>query len=138
LGRQDLILIVEILGLGIWSLRDYKSRSKESERHTLNERTFGELKRGKSLQQEGKFANPKEGKRHKSQDSVGTKIEVKINIGTKIEIDFLLPVQQCIISLYSRSCEGLLDCTGRIYLWLLGHTGSTLFGTVGHGFRGRS
>jgi hypothetical protein len=36
-GRQDLILIVEILGLGIWSLRDYKSRSKESERHTLCE-----------------------------------------------------------------------------------------------------
>jgi hypothetical protein len=29
-------LTVEILGLGIWSLRDYKSRSKESERHTLS------------------------------------------------------------------------------------------------------
>jgi hypothetical protein len=36
LRRQDLILIVEILGLGIWSLRDYKNRSKESERHTLS------------------------------------------------------------------------------------------------------
>jgi hypothetical protein len=38
LGRQDLILIVEILGLGIWPLRDYRSGSKESERHTLCEK----------------------------------------------------------------------------------------------------
>jgi hypothetical protein len=62
----------------------------------LNERTFGELKRGREEEfaargEEG--TNPKEGKRHKSQDNMGTKIEVKINIGTKIEIDFLLSVQ---------------------------------------------
>jgi hypothetical protein len=37
LGRKDLILTVEILGLGIWSLRDYKSKSKESKRPTVCE-----------------------------------------------------------------------------------------------------
>jgi hypothetical protein len=58
-------LIIEILGLGIWSLRFYKSRSKESERHILSKEKFlraerEERKRDCSKRREGKI--PREGR----------------------------------------------------------------------------
>jgi hypothetical protein len=65
LGRKDLILTIEIFGLGIWSLRDYKRGSKESERHILSKEKFlraerGERKRDSKKRRKGEI--PREGR----------------------------------------------------------------------------
>jgi hypothetical protein len=44
-GRQDLILTGEILGLDTWSLRYYKRRFEESERHILSKEKFLRVER---------------------------------------------------------------------------------------------
>jgi hypothetical protein len=72
LGRQDLFLTVEILGLGIWSLRDYKSRSKESERHTLSKEKFWRAER-----EERKERSQQEKGGQKFQEKEGARIPRK-------------------------------------------------------------